>query len=87
MDITKGKATVGGEYDTVLLHWGTRFTRELEYRKQVALLDILETSSDNLEKRIAKCTARYDRLMRQERMKRFVIRVKNKILRTLGIRK
>jgi hypothetical protein len=87
MDITKGKATVGGEYDTVLLHWGTRFTRELKYRKQVALLDILETSSDNLEKRIAKCTARYDRLMRQERMKRFVIRVKNKILRTLGIRK
>ena len=86
IDITKGQATVNGQYDTILLHWGTRFTRELEYRKQVALLDILETPDANSEKRIAKCAAYYDRLMRQQRIKRFAVRVKNKILRTIGIK-
>lgn len=87
IDITRGKATVDGQYDTILLHWGTRFTRELEYKKQVALLEILETPDENSEKRIAKCAAHYDRLLRQERMKRFVVRAKNKILRTIGIKK
>lgn len=87
IDITKGKATVEGQYDTILLHWGTRFTRELEYKKQVALLDILETPDENSEMRIAKYAAHYERQMRQERMKRFVVRVKNKILRTIGIKK
>lgn len=86
-DITKGKATVDGRYDTILVHWGTRFTREPEYKKQAALLDILQTPDENSGKRIAKCAARYDRLMRQERMKRFAVRVKNKILRTAGIGK
>ena len=87
VDITKGKATVDGQYDTILLHWGTRFTRELEYRKQVDLLDILESPDENTEKRIAKCAARYDRLMRQERIRRFAVRVKNKILRSIGMKK
>lgn len=87
IDITKRKATVGGQYDTILLHWGTRFTRELEYKKQVALLDILESPDENSAKRIAKCAANYDRLMRQERMRRFAARVKNKFLRTIGIKK
>lgn len=86
IDITKGKATVNGEYDTILLHWGTRFTRELEYKKQVALLDILETPDSNSEKQIAKYAAYYDRLLRQQRIKRFAVRVKNKILRTIGIK-
>lgn len=87
IDITKGKATVNGEYDTILLHWGTRFTRELEYKKQVALLEILKTPDESTEKRISKCAAHYERLMRQDRVKRFAERVKNKILRTVGIKK
>lgn len=87
IDITKGKATVNGEYDTILLHWGTRFTRELEYKKQVALLDILETPDSNSEKQIAKYAAYYDRLMRQQRVKRFAVRLKNKFLRITGIKK
>lgn len=73
--------------DVLLIHWGTRFTRELEYRKQVALLEILENPDDHTESRIARCAARYDRLMRQEQRKRFAVRVKNKIKRTVGIRK
>lgn len=87
IDITRGKATVNSKYDTILLHWGTRFTRELEYKKQVELLNILETPDENTEKRITKCISRYDCLMRQERMKRFVVRVKNKLLRAIGIKK
>lgn len=87
IDITKGKATVNGQYDTMLLHWGTRFTRELEYKKQVELLGILESPGEDAAKRIAQCECRYNRLMRQERMKRFAVRVKNKILRTIGIKK
>ncbi len=89
IDITEGKAEVMTQspYRTILLHWGTRFTRELEYQKQVALLDILETPDENTGKRIARCAARYDRLMRQERVKRFAVRVKNKVLRTVRIKK
>lgn len=87
INITKGKATVNGQYDTILLHWGTRFTRELEYKKQVELLGILESPGEDTAKRIEQCESRYNRLMRQERMKRFAVRVKNKILRTFGIKK
>ena len=87
IDMTKATATVLVEkpYNTILLHWGTRFTRALEYQKQVALLDILESPDDNTRQRIATCAARYDRLMRQERVKCFAVRVRNKIFRTLGI--
>ena len=87
IDITKGKATVNSQYETILLHWGTRFTCELEYKKQVELLGILESPRKDATKRIAQCESHYNRLMRQERMKRFAVRVKNKILRTIGIKK
>lgn len=87
IDITRGKATVNGQYDTILIHWGTRFTRELEYKKQVELLGILESSGEDAAKRIAQCESHYNRLMRKERIKRFAARVKNKILRTIGIKK
>ena len=86
IDITKGKATVNGQYNTILVHWATRFTRELEYKKQVALLGILESSGENMVKRIAQCKFHYNWLMCQERVKRFAVRVKNKILRTIGIK-
>lgn len=87
IDITQGKATVNGQYNTILLHWGTRFTRGLLYKKQLALLELLLVPSENSTKEISACAARYDRLIRRERIKRFVVRVRNKILRTLGIRK
>lgn len=85
IDITRGKATVDGYYDTILLHWGTRFTQELEYRKQIALLDLLE-SPGCAEAQLKKCVADYDRLIRMEKAKRFILRVRNKILRTIGIK-
>ena len=82
MDITRGKATVDGRYDTILLHWGTRFTRGLQYKKQLALLELMDHPDQ-----IRKCAARYDRLIRLEQAKHFALRVRNKILRTMGIRK
>ena len=76
IDITQAKATVDGRYDTILLHWGTRFTRGLQYKKQLALLELMDTPDQ-----WKSCTARYDRLIRREKAKHFAIRVKNKLLR------
>ena len=82
MDITRGKATVDGRYDTILMHWGTRFTRGLQYKKQLALLELMDAPEQ-----WKACAAHYDRLIRQEKAKKFALRLKNKILRTMGIRK
>lgn len=84
LNIAQGLAKCPQQKDIIrLVHWGTRFTRELVYRKQAALLDILEDGGENREKRLAKCAALYDRRMGQERLRRFATRVKNKIRRTI----
>ena len=85
LDITQGKAIMNGQYNVMLLHWGTRFTRGLEYKKQVALLELMRIPDKNSPKQIKQCICRYDRLIRQEQTKHFALRVKNKILRTVGI--
>ena len=82
LDLTRGKATVDGQYDTILLHWGTRFTRGLQYRKQLALLERMDTPDQ-----LKKCAAHYDRLILQEQVKHFALRVRNKILRMAGLKK
>ena len=89
IDITKGEAKVTAEpaYNTILLHWGTRYTRELEYKKQVALLNILESTETDKDSQISKCNNLYNRLILQTRIRSFAIRVKNKILRTIGSKK
>lgn len=89
IDITMGEARVTKEptFNAILLHWGTRFTRELEYKKEIALLRILEKAEANKEKQISDCVARYNRLILQRNIKQFAVRVKNKILRTVGLRK
>lgn len=89
IDITKGEAKVTAEpaYNTILLHWGTRYTRELEYKKQVALLNILESTETDKDSQISKCNNLYDRLILQTRIRSFATRVKNKILRTIGFKK
>ena len=89
IDITKGEAKVTAEpaYNTILLHWGTRYTRELEYKKQVALLNILESTETDKDSQISKCNNLYDRLILQTRIRNFATRAKNKILRTIGFKK
>lgn len=85
IDISRGLARVEQEpkYNTILVHWGTRYTRQLEYQKQVELMKILEIPESDHGRRIRKCINRYSRLIALEKGKRFLIRVKNKIVRTL----
>ncbi len=88
IDITKEKAKVVSKpaVSTVLLHWGTRYTRGLEYHKQIELLEILESDDENKNDNITKCKAHYDRLIVNERRKKFVARVKNRIKRIFCIK-
>ncbi|MCD7802988.1 MAG: hypothetical protein LUH09_08865 [Clostridiales bacterium] len=80
-----GKAEHG--YETDLVHWGTRFTRDAEYQKQVALLNILEDSTGEKEKRIQVCRRKYSRMAAKKRITNLCMRVKNKLLRTIGVGK
>ncbi|HBM98435.1 MAG TPA: hypothetical protein DD413_03325 [Ruminococcus sp.] len=87
IDITEGKACFKSDTkkDTILLHWGTRYTRSLLYKQQIELLSILEAPGEENEKRIEKCRTYYNKLIAAERRKKFAIRIKNKIKRMLGI--
>lgn len=87
VDITQPVARVEREpkVSTGLLHWGTRFTRELEYQEQIALLEILESPGEDAPKRIRACRQHFERLMAARRRKNLALRVKNKIKRTIGI--
>ena len=69
----------------VLVHWGTRFTRELVYKEQAELLDIL-TGAENVQQEIAHCRRKYAGKKAQEKASRLIKRVKNKVKRTLGIK-
>lgn len=88
IDITKGLAKVNLKpaYNVELLHWGTRYTRGLEYKKQIELLEILEKNPVNKEKQIQRCKKKYLWLMAAEKVRLFVKRVENKIKRTLKIK-
>lgn len=83
IDVAQGCARVDQEsgYAVELIHWGTRYTRALEYKKQVELLEILEDCSADKERQLAKCRKKYDVLMAKEKRRAFVWRVKNKIRR------
>lgn len=86
IDITRGLARVNREpeCDVVLLHWGTRYTRGLEYKKQTELLHILEENQSDKEESILKCKRKYDRLIVKEKREAFILRVRNKIKRMIG---
>lgn len=87
IDFTQGLARVEQEpkFKADLLHWGTRYTRQLEYQKQVALMDIVEKHIEDSAERIRECKKHYDSLIAVEKRKAFAVRVKNKIKRTIGI--
>ena len=88
LDLPRGQARVEEtpKYNAILVHWGTRYTRRLEYQKQVALLKILEESGEDQQKKIKKCKRHYDRLMAAEKRKTFAFRVKNKLKRIVGMK-
>lgn len=83
IDIAEGKAMIKNEpKETInLVHWGTRYTRELEYQKQIELLHIVEIYGIKDSGRLRKCRVKYGILMEVERRKKFAVRVINKIKR------
>lgn len=86
IDISQGIARVmeTPTVDTILLHWGTRYTRELEYKEQIELMDILQKEDGNKAK-IRRCKMKYDLKIAGRKIASFVARVKNKLLRMIGI--
>ena len=88
LDFSQGLARVEQEpkYNTILVHWGTRYTRQLEYQKQIALMNIMENASENRQAEIVKCKKQYDSLIAAEKRRIFMKRVKNKIKRTIGLK-
>ena len=89
IDIAEGKAELVKEQPKIhtnLVHWGTRFTRELEYKKQISLLDILEAQPEDMEEQLKHCRTEFDHRMSVERRNQFFARVKNKVKRTIGLK-
>ena len=85
IDLSRGLAQVEQEpeYNAILIHWGTRYTRQLEYRRQTELLKILEEPKENQQERINACMKYYAKLLAAEKRRAFLDRVKNKIKRTI----
>lgn len=88
LDITKAQADITRKPkgSTILVHWGTRYTRGLEYKKQIELLEIIRTSIGDKKNEILKCKAYYKNLIKNEKRLRFLKRVKSKIRRTLRLK-
>ena len=80
LSVPKGRAYICREKkDTILVHWGTRFTRGLLYRKQTAALELLQSGA-SAWKRLAS-DLKFDLQILGERIRRFSLRVVNKLKR------
>ena len=84
LDVSKGRAWIQTQgKNTILVHWGTRFTRQLLYRKQVAVLELLRCDEPSYSKWL--CNAKYDMRILGTKVGSFAVRVKNKLKRMLHI--
>lgn len=81
--VTKGlgKENEAQQYDVLVLHWGTRFTRELEYKFQEELLGLMEKGAASKE--LQKCKASYHRQIRARQWSQSLKRARNKLRRIL----
>jgi hypothetical protein len=68
---------------TDIVHWGTRFTTSIPYRKEIAALELILQGAN--EKEIKNSNKHFDKLAFKEKINKFIIRVINKIKRTLKI--
>lgn len=68
---------------TDIVHWGTRFTTSIPYRKEIAALELVLQGAN--EKKIKNSNKHFDKLAFKEKTNKFIIRVINKIKRTLKI--
>lgn len=79
LDIAAGKAVLKSTGQrTHLVHWGTRFTHQSQYQKQVAALKLMENSG---KRRLS--NLKFDLKITAEKVGYFATRVKNKVLRVL----
>lgn len=69
--------------ETILVHWGTRFTRGLLYRKQIAILDQLENDASALQ--ISLANWKYNALIAAERIHHLLLRIFRKLKRILHL--
>lgn len=83
LDIATGKALIfPDERHTHLVHWGTRFTRELLYQREVATLML----SENGAKRCLSNSI-YNVKILMEKTKKFAFRAKNKLRRMIRVQR
>lgn len=66
---------------TDIVHWGTRFTRSIPYRKEIAALELKLNGADYRE--IKKSNSHYNKLALKNKINQLINRVINKIKRTL----
>lgn len=82
LSVKKGTAWIQDQQkETILVHWGTRFTRQLLYKKQVAELDLLRRGESPLKVRLS--NAGYDAKILAAKAGHLAVRVKNKLKRVL----
>lgn len=80
----EGKAWITRENrNTILVHWGTRFTRGLLYSKQIASLHHLESGSSVLTRVFTE--QKYDLLIGTERTRQLAVRILRKAKRVLHL--
>lgn len=84
LDISRGEAWIRArQKKTILVHWGTRFTRQLLYKKQVAALEALRAGDPAIKRLFV--DAEYDLKILGSKARRFTLRVINKGKRMLHI--
>lgn len=83
LDIEKGQALISKEpsCNTILLHWGTRYTKTLLYQKQVEILKLLESNERKNKWLIKACKAKFNLLIIVEKCTNKLISARNRILR------
>ncbi len=82
LDITNHSAYCAPlNIETDIVHWGTRFTRSIPYCKEIAALELNLSGAD--KKAIKKSNKYYNKLVLKNKTNQFIIRVNNKIKRTL----
>lgn len=81
LNFPKGRAYICREKkNTILVHWGTRFTRGLLYRKQEAALNLTRAGASA---RLS--DLKFDLQLIAEHIFHFAVRVKNKLYRMLHL--
>lgn len=83
LSIPRGKARSRSTGDTILVHWGTRYTRSLIYRRQTEMLDLLEEGASGL--RIAVRSFGYSLAILAEKGLHLLKRIPGKLKRILHL--